>query len=149
MWLTWCGFGSYQQESLALYCDSLAIINISNKTSDVIWYTQTTMTFEWRHNVHDSVSNHRCLDCLLNCLFRRRSKKTSKLPITGLYQGNSPVTGEFPAQRASNTENVSSWWRHHGIDMTSTYQSWHRSCLHHSSNFDTRQKTNGAIDDGV
>ena len=24
------------------------------------------------------------------------------------------VTGEFPAQRASNVENVSIWWRHHG-----------------------------------
>ena len=28
-------------------------------------------------------------------------------------RGNSPVTGEFPAQRASNAENVSIWWRHH------------------------------------
>ena len=28
---------------------------------------------------------------------------------------NSPVTGEFPAQRASNAENVSIWWRHHGV----------------------------------
>ena len=27
--------------------------------------------------------------------------------------GNSPVTGEFPAQRASNAENVSIWWCHH------------------------------------
>ena len=26
---------------------------------------------------------------------------------------NSPVTGEFPAQMASNAENVSIWWRHH------------------------------------
>ena len=26
---------------------------------------------------------------------------------------NSPGTGEFPAQRASNAENVSIWWRHH------------------------------------
>ena len=39
--------------------------------------------------------------------------KTSKLHVTGLCEGNSPVTGEFPAQRASNTENVSIWWRHH------------------------------------
>ena len=46
---------------------------------------------------------------------RRRSKKTSKLRGTGLCAGNSPVTGEFPAQRASNAENVSIWWRHHGI----------------------------------
>ena len=26
------------------------------------------------------------------------------------------VTGEFPAQTASNAENVSIWWRHHVLD---------------------------------
>ena len=40
-------------------------------------------------------------------------RKTSKLRVTGLCEGNSPVTGEFPAQRASYAENVSIWWRHH------------------------------------
>ena len=44
---------------------------------------------------------------------RRRSKKTPKLHVTGLCGGNSPVTGEFPAQRASNAENGPIWWRHH------------------------------------
>ena len=34
-------------------------------------------------------------------------------------EGNSPVTGEFPAQRDSNVENVSIWWRHHVIRFTS------------------------------
>ena len=38
---------------------------------------------------------------------RCRSKKTSKLRVTGLCAGNSPVAGEFPAQRSSNAENVS------------------------------------------
>ena len=51
--------------------------------------------------------------CLLNRLFRR-DKKTSKLRVTGPCVGNSPVTGEFPVQMASNAENVSIWWRHHG-----------------------------------
>ena len=62
-------------------------------------------------------TNHRRVDCLLNLLFKRRSKKTSKLRVASLCEGNSPVTGEFPAQRASNVENVSIWWRHreHGI----------------------------------
>ena len=46
--------------------------------------------------------------------FRRRSKKTSKLPVTGLSAGISLGTGEFPVQMASNAENVSIWWRHHG-----------------------------------
>ena len=45
--------------------------------------------------------------------FRRRSKKTSKPRVTGLCVGNSPLTGEFPAQKASNAEYVSIWWRHH------------------------------------
>ena len=37
----------------------------------------------------------------------------SKLCVTGLCAENSPVTVEFPAQMASDTENVSIWWRHH------------------------------------
>ena len=37
----------------------------------------------------------------------------SKLSVTNLCAGNSPVTGEFPAQMTSNAENVSIWWRHH------------------------------------
>ena len=67
----------------------------------------------WRHNGRGSVSNHQLHDCLLNRLFRRRSKKTPKLRVTSLCAGNSPGTGEFPAQMASNAENVSIWWRHH------------------------------------
>ena len=70
-------------------------------------------SLRWRHNERDSVSNHHPHDCLLSRLFRRRSKKTSKLRVTGLCAGNSPETGEFPAQMASNSENVSIWWRHH------------------------------------
>ena len=73
----------------------------------------SSTTLQWRHNGRDGVSNHQPHDCLLNRLFKRRSKKTSKLRVTGLCAGNSPVTGEFPAQRASNVENVSIWWRHH------------------------------------
>ena len=66
-----------------------------------------------RHNGRDGVSNHQPHDCLLNHLFRRKSKKTSKLCVTGLCAGNSPGIGEFPAQMASNAENISIWWRHH------------------------------------
>ena len=44
----------------------------------------------WRHNGRDSVSNHQPHHCLLNRLFRRSSKKTSKLRATGLCAGNSP-----------------------------------------------------------
>ena len=71
------------------------------------------MPLLWRHNGRDGITNHQPHDCLLNRLFRRRSKKTSKLHVTGLCVGNSPMTGEFPAQKASDVENVSIWWRHH------------------------------------
>ena len=65
------------------------------------------------YNGHDDVSNHQPYDCLLNSLFRWRWKKTSKVQVTGLCEGISLVTGEFPTQRTSNKENVSIWWRHH------------------------------------
>ena len=58
----------------------------------------------WRHHGGDSVSSHQPHDCLFNRLIRRKSKKTSKLRVTGLCAGNSPGTGEFPAQMASNAE---------------------------------------------
>ena len=63
----------------------------------------------WRHNV----SNHQPHNCLLKCLSGRWSRKTSKLRVTSLCAGNSPATGEFPAQMASNAVNASIWWRHH------------------------------------
>ena len=75
-------------------------------------------SLRWRHNGGDGVSNHQPHHCLLNRLFRRRSKKTSKFRVTGLCVGNSHGTGEFHAQMASNAENVSIWWRHH-VNSTS------------------------------
>ena len=76
-----------------------------------------THQLQWRHNGRDIVSNHQPHDCSLKRLFRRRSKKTTKLRVTGLCVGNSPETGEFSAQMASNAENVSIWWRHHRQNM--------------------------------
>ena len=49
-------------------------------------------------------------------------KKPSKLRVTSLCKVNSSVTAEFPAQRASNAENVSIWWRHQ--DNGSEFQKW-------------------------
>ena len=88
------------------------------------WYTLVWtfnhVSLRWRHNDHAGVSNHQPHGCLLNRLFRRKSKKTSKLRVTGLCAGNSPGTGEFPAQMASYAENVSIWWRHHVYQSDST-----------------------------
>ena len=76
---------------------------------------------QWRHNGRNGVSNHQLRRCLLNLLFRRRSKKTSTLRVTGLCVGNSPGVSEFPAQMASNAENVFIWWRHHTLSAPQTY----------------------------
>ena len=46
-------------------------------------YLGDDWTLQWCHNWRDSVPNHQPHDCLLNRLFRRRSKKTSKLRVTG------------------------------------------------------------------
>ena len=56
------------------------------------------------HSERDGASNHQPHRCLLNRLFRRGSKKTSKPRVTDLCAGNSPVTGDFAAQMASNAE---------------------------------------------
>ena len=87
------------------------------------------MTLQWRHNEHGGVSNHQPHGCLLNRLFKRKSKKTSKPCYTGLCAGNSPETGEFPAQRASNAENISIWSRHHGGCTGYWYHTWWKTMI--------------------
>ena len=54
------------------------------------WDAKGNFTLRWRHNDHYSVSNHQPHGCLLNRLFRRRWKKTSKLCVTGLCVGKLP-----------------------------------------------------------
>ena len=124
---------------------NLVVVNFSEKTENYIFYHFSELAWcqpkwvedvdpfilqsqchswrslWWRHNGRDSVSNHQPHDCLLKLLFRRTSKKTSKLCVTGLCTWNAPGTGEFPAQMASNVENVSTCWRHHVYIYTHTY----------------------------
>ena len=96
-------------------CSQFVVMTTSDAICDdkVGWWLSVPHYVQWRHNGRDGVSYHQPHHCLLNRLFRRRSKKTSKPRVTVLRAGNSPVTGEFPAQMASNAENVSIWWRHH------------------------------------
>ena len=53
-------------------------------------------TLKWRHTQCNGVSNHQRLECLLNCLFRRRSKKTSNIGVTGLCEGIQRWQVDFP-----------------------------------------------------
>ena len=68
------------------------ISNCSWEPGDIsTWWN--IMPLQWRHNESNAISNHRHLDCLFKPLFRRRSKKTPKLRVTGLCEGNIPVKG--------------------------------------------------------
>ena len=97
----------------------------------ITWYCQwyrpqclpCICALQWRHNEHNGVSNHQPQDCLLDCLFKAKINEISKLRVTGLCAGNSPVTGEFPAQRASNAENVSIWWYH--CHLSKKWNTWY------------------------
>ena len=50
---------------------------------------QPVLALQWRHNECNGMSNHQRLCCLLDHLFRHKSKKTSKLHVTDLCEGNS------------------------------------------------------------
>ena len=86
------------------------------------WYYFVSLSFickyfnalQWRHNDHDDVSNHQPHGCLLNRFFQVEIKEKIKAPRHWPLCGKFTGTGEFPAQMASNAENVSIWWRHHG-----------------------------------
>ena len=85
------------------------------------------------------------LTIVYSAVFRRRSKKTSKLCVTGLCEGNSTATGEFPAQMASNAENVSIWWRHHvpQVSSTAVQSSNELQILDHMTGYQDSNSTSG------
>ena len=74
-----------------------------------IFMTLTHDTLQWRHNERDGISHHRRLDCLLNRLFRHRSKKTSKLCITGLCEGFIPSLNKLLDKQSSCQWFDTSW----------------------------------------
>ena len=84
------GFGSFN----AIAYQSLTANDFIHYVAGVVHTGRTHLflSLQWRHNGRNSVSNQRRLECLLNHLFRLRSKKTSKLRFTGFCEGNSPLT---------------------------------------------------------
>ena len=84
----------------------------SRETPSSVWTSACTVitksgsqTLHWRHNGRNGVPNHRRVDCLLNRMFRHRSKKTSKLCVTGLCEGNDRWPVKYPTQWANIMEN--------------------------------------------
>ena len=77
---------SHHKRAMSKWCGVYTrVIHLCNR-----FQTACAISLRWRHNVCDSVSNHQPYDYLMNRLFRHRSKKTSKLRITGLCAGKSP-----------------------------------------------------------
>ena len=70
------------------HCGDKTILRLSYYTIGFPLLVRWHLSLQWRHNERDGVSNHRRLHCLFNCLFKRRSKITSKLRVTGLCEGN-------------------------------------------------------------
>ena len=62
---------------------------------------------QWLHNERNGVSNHRRVQAPI--------KENTKAPRHWPLWGESTGDRWFPSQRASNAENVSIWWRHHGL----------------------------------
>ena len=113
--------------SLFPSCEAAREINVKNNSwasAQTVHHGSTyIILFLTRHDaaINDdqrTIFTHRHRASLVLFTFwhwrhNQRSKKTLKLRATGLCAGNSPGTGEFPAQMASDTENVSISWRHH------------------------------------
>ena len=84
-------------------------------------YVMSRMTFiTVTSPQHHSISNHWQLNCLFYNLFRLTSKKTSKAVLLALCEGNPPVTGGFPSQRASKMESISMSWHKKQVHIFKT-----------------------------
>ena len=98
------------------------IYSLSHYTLGLLWAgvgAHVSGALRWRHNERDGVSNHQPHDCLLNRLFRRRWKKTSKLHVH-----NGPVTRKmFPF------DDVIMWWPHSTTWTFYLYKCHHHGCL--------------------
>ena len=74
-------------------------------TNDVYRYSYVIMS-----TMASQITSVKIVDSTVCSEVDQRKHQRAATPA---FVWNSPVTGEFPAQRVSNTENVSIWWRHH------------------------------------
>ena len=74
----------------------------------------TSMKFHYSDVIMSAMASHITgVTIAYSTVCSDADKNPSKLRVTGLCEMHSPVTGEFPAQRASNAENAQIWWRHY------------------------------------
>ena len=100
----------------------ISLMNNKNKNgprTDPPWYTTGNINkareFHYNDIIMGAIASQITSLTIVFSTVYSDADQTSKLRVTGLCVGNSPVTGEFPAQMASNAENVSIWWRHHAL----------------------------------
>ena len=87
---------------------------------------------QWRHNEHDGVSNYEPQDCCPTIYSGVDQRKHQSSASLALVKGNSPETGEFPAQMASNAEKVSIWWRNRVCFMFCWFVSAHNWLIYYA-----------------
>ena len=104
---------------LACICIMLLLDSSSPMSS---WCKKIRRALQWRHNKCDGVSNHQPYD-RVTIYSGADQRKLQRNRVTGLSAGNSPMTGEFPAQKARDAETLSIWLHHHGYRL-----SWTVSC---------------------
>ena len=77
--------------------------------SDAIFSFTITMTSQWPRRRLKSPASRLFTQPFIQTQIKENIKAPRHWPLCGEFTG----TGEFPAQRASNAENASIWWRHH------------------------------------
>ena len=92
------------------------------RNSNSTYITTTQISVMGNITTHGGLYNF--FECQMNDLLftqpfiQVQVKENIKVPRHWPLCGNSPVTGELPAQRASNAKIVSIWWRHHVLFQT-------------------------------
>ena len=119
---------AFQIASLTIACSTVysgedqrnyqSSAQMANNVENVSIWWRHRVILQWHYYMPDGASDHRRLDYLLNRFFRCGSKKTSKLRVTGLCEGNSSVTGELP-QKGPVTRKIFPF-----DDVIMTYHPW-------------------------
>ena len=96
----WQAIGQHRCRDACHFSTQLSISNDRSRALDVL----QVVSLQWRHNGRDGVSNHQPHDCLLNSLYRRRSKKRTKLSaslafVRGIHRWPANSAHKWPVTR--------------------------------------------------
>ena len=95
----------------------LLAANMPRRLAAIITTRYITMTSQWARWRLKSPASGLFTQLFIQVQIKENIKAPRHWPLCGEFTG----TGEFPAQKASNAENVSIWWRHHVPDPDLAY----------------------------